>query len=85
VEAAYSGPDPVEETIWLESVGKAYGYPTAIVVMCDIGQIGAETELLRHLEASPRVRGVRIRSHPNDTGTAAFRAGYEALGRAGIS
>lgn len=85
VEAAYAGPDPVEETVWLEAVGKVHGYPTALVVMCDIEKNEVETELARHLEASPRVRGVRIRAHPDDPDTAAFRKGYAALGRVGLS
>jgi predicted TIM-barrel fold metal-dependent hydrolase len=85
VEAAYAGPDPVEETIWLESVAETYGYPNALVVMCDIERDGAEAELVRHLEASPRVRGVRIREQPNDPTTTSFRHAYEALGRHALS
>lgn len=85
VEAAYAGPDPVEETAWLESVGAAYGFPTALVVFCDIEKPDGEAQLARHLEASPRVRGVRIREHPSDPDTAAFRASYAALGRYGLS
>ena len=36
VEAAYAGPDALEETVWLEQVGKEYGFPHALVVFCDI-------------------------------------------------
>jgi predicted TIM-barrel fold metal-dependent hydrolase len=53
--------------------------------MCDIERDGAEAELIRHLEASRRIRGVRLRTHPDDSDTAAFRAGYKALGRLGLS
>ena len=40
---------------------------------------------MRHLEASRRVRGVRIREHPDDPTDGAFEAGYRALGRYGLS
>ena len=68
VEADYSGPDPVEETIWLESVAAEFGMPNAIVAYADLERDGAEAELDRHLAASDRVRGVRIRSHPGRPG-----------------
>jgi predicted TIM-barrel fold metal-dependent hydrolase len=85
VEAAYSGPDPVEETAWLESVANQYGFPHALVVFCDIEQPDGEARLARHLEASPRTRGIRIRAHPDDPNTAAFRTGYAALGKFDLS
>jgi predicted TIM-barrel fold metal-dependent hydrolase len=85
VEAAYSGPDPVEETAWLESVANEYGFPHALVVFCDIEQPDGEAQLARHLEASPRTRGIRIRAHPDDPDTAAFKAGYAALGKLNLS
>jgi predicted TIM-barrel fold metal-dependent hydrolase len=85
VEADSGAPDPVDETAWLESVAQVGGHPHALVVMCDIRLPGAERELVRHLEASPRVRGVRIRDHPDDADDAAFRTGYRALGRHGLS
>ena len=85
VEADYSGPDPVEETAWLESVAAEFGMPNAIVAYADLERDGAEAELDRHLAASDRVRGVRIRSHPADPDTAAFRRAYAALGTRGLS
>ena len=85
VEAAYAGPDPVEETAWLEQVANEYGMPHAIVAFCDIEQDGAEAELDRHLAASDRVRGVRIRAHPDDPDTVAFKRGYAALGARNLS
>lgn len=85
VEAAYAGPDPVEETAWLESVAREFGFPNALVVFCDLEQPDGEAQLTRHLESSSRVRGVRIRAHPDDPGTAAFKQGYAALGRHGLS
>jgi predicted TIM-barrel fold metal-dependent hydrolase len=80
VEAAYAGPDPVEETAWLDTVAKEYGMPNAIVAFCDIEKDGAEAELDRHLAASDLVRGIRLRGHPDDPDTAAFKRGYAALG-----
>lgn len=85
VEAAYAGPDPVEETVWLDAVAKEHGYPHALVVFCDIEQDDGEDQLDRHLAASDLVRGVRIRAHPDDPDTAAFKRGYAALGARGLS
>jgi predicted TIM-barrel fold metal-dependent hydrolase len=85
IEADSRAEDAVEETIWLEGVARTHGTPNAIVVMCDITRGGAEAELERHLEASPRVRGIRLREHPADTSSAAFQAGYRALARHGLS
>jgi predicted TIM-barrel fold metal-dependent hydrolase len=85
VEAAYAGPDPVEETAWLEDVANEHGMPNALVVFCDIEKDDAEAELDRHLAASPRVRGVRIRAHPDDPESPAFKKGYAALGARGLS
>ncbi len=85
VEAAYAGPDPVEETVWLDGVARELGYPNALVVFCDIEQPDGPAQLVRHLEASDLTRGVRIREHPDDPDSAAFRAGYAALGEHGLS
>lgn len=85
VEAAYAGPDAVEETVWLDAVAKEHGYPHALVVFCDIEQDDGEAQLDRHLAASDLVRGVRIRAHPDDPDTAAFKRGYAALGTRGLS
>jgi predicted TIM-barrel fold metal-dependent hydrolase len=85
IEAAYAGPDPVEETAWLEEVAQEFGMPNAIVAFADIEKDGAEAELDRHLAASQRVRGIRIRAHPDDPDSAAFKKGYAALGARGLS
>lgn len=84
VEADYNGPDPVEETAWLDSVSREYGMPNGLVVYCDLEQPGAEEQLVRHLEASPLTRGVRLRAHP-DPDSPVFRTNYAALGRHGLS
>jgi predicted TIM-barrel fold metal-dependent hydrolase len=85
VEAAYAGPDPVEETVWLDGVAKEFGMPNALVVFCDIEQDDGEAQLDRHLAASDLVRGVRIRAHPDDPDTEAFKRGYKALGERNLS
>jgi predicted TIM-barrel fold metal-dependent hydrolase len=85
VEAAYAGPDALEETVWLDAVAKEFGFPNALVVFCDIEQDDGEAQLVRHLEASSLTRGVRIRAHPDDAGSSAFRKSYAALGRHGLS
>ena len=85
VEADSNAPDPVDETAWLDSVAESSGYPQALVVMCDIGQPDAERALARHLAASARVRGVRLRDHPDDPYAGSFQDGYRALARYGLS
>lgn len=84
VEADYSGPDPVEETAWLDTVAAEYGMPNGIVAYTDLQQDGAEAELDRHLAASNRVRGIRIRSHPSEP-DATFLRNYAALATRGLS
>lgn len=85
VEAEYAGPDAVEETVWLDEVAKEFGFPNALVVFCDMEQDDGEAQLIRHLEASSLTRGVRIRAHPDDADSPAFRKSYAALGRHGLS
>jgi len=85
VEAAYSGPDPVEETAWLEEVAERVGMPNAFVVYVDVTKPGAAALLERHAAASPRVRGLRPRAHPEDWRTPAFAEAMTALGRMGLS
>jgi len=84
VEGDSRAPDPVDETAWLQGIADRYGFPHAIVVYCDLESDGAEQQLERHL-AHANVRGVRIRAHPDDPDTPAFRAAYAALGRLGLS
>lgn len=84
VEGDSRAPDPVDETAWLQAIADQYAFPHAIVVHCDLERPGAEQELERHL-AYANVRGVRIRAHPDDPDTRAFRSAYAALGRLGLS
>jgi predicted TIM-barrel fold metal-dependent hydrolase len=85
VEADYGGPDPVEETVWLESVAREFGMPDAIVAYTDLERDGADAELDRHLAASDRVKGVRIRAHPSDPFDAVFQRSCRALATRGLS
>lgn len=84
VEADYSGPDPVEETRWLQSIADRSGFPHAIVAYCDLEREGADGELARHAE-SPNVRGIRLRSHPKDADAEPFLLNYAALERFNLS
>jgi predicted TIM-barrel fold metal-dependent hydrolase len=84
VEAAYAGPDPVEETEWLQQVAEEHGFPHALVVFCDIEAEDADAQLDRHC-ACDNVRGVRIRAHPEDVTVPAFRTAFAALGRRNLS
>ena len=59
VQAALGAPDPVGETVWLEEMAKATGWPNGIVAHSDLKADGVQAELERHLAASPRVRGIR--------------------------
>jgi predicted TIM-barrel fold metal-dependent hydrolase len=85
VEADYGGPDPVEETVWLESVANEFGMPNAIVAHTDLEREDAEAELDRHMAASKRVRGVRIRSLPDNLDNPTFRRNFSALAQRGLS
>jgi predicted TIM-barrel fold metal-dependent hydrolase len=84
VEGDAGPPDPVDETVWLDQVSREHGMPNGIVAYCDLGAADAEAQLARHVEASPLMRGVRIREHPDEPDEA-FRRGYGALGALGLS
>jgi predicted TIM-barrel fold metal-dependent hydrolase len=85
VEADYGGPDPLEETVWIDGIAREFGKPDALVVYCDLEKPDAEAQLARHTEASDLVRGVRIRGHPDDPEAAAFRQSLAVLSRQGLS
>jgi len=85
IEAAYAGPDAVEETAWLDSVAELHGFPNALVVSLDVERGGAAQTLARHLAASARVRGIRPRGHPADWRTPDFREAMTALAANGLS
>ena len=85
VEADHSGTDPVAETAWLATVASDRAMPNAIVAYADLERDGVEATLDRHLAASELVRGIRIREHPADPTSAAFRRGLRALSERGLS
>jgi predicted TIM-barrel fold metal-dependent hydrolase len=85
IEAAYAGPDPVEETAWLDGVAVTSGFPSAIVAYLDVEADGAGELLDRHLAASVRVRGIRPRAHPAAWETPAFAAAMRALAERNLS
>jgi predicted TIM-barrel fold metal-dependent hydrolase len=85
VEGDSGAPDPVDETRWLDGISREHGMPNALVVYCDLERGDAPAELDRHLAASDLVRGVRIRSQPDDADTPAFHGGLRALEERGLS
>ncbi len=85
IEAAWSGPDPVDETRYLARVSAESEMPNALVVLVDLVAGDAERELAAHLEASSLVRGVRIRQHPDGGGDARFLDNMRTVARLGLS
>lgn len=84
VQAALGIEDPVNETIWLEQAAQRTGVPHAIVAHIDLRAPNVEEEIARHLQASPRVRGVRDFSESDYLVDPEFARGYAALGRHGL-
>jgi predicted TIM-barrel fold metal-dependent hydrolase len=85
VEAAWSGPDPVDETRYLAAVTAETGMPDAYVVLVDLASVDGERQTRAHLDVSARVRGVRIREHPAGGGDARFLANLRAIAGLGLS
>jgi predicted TIM-barrel fold metal-dependent hydrolase len=85
VEADFPGTDPVAETAWLEDVATRTGFPAAIIACCDLSAADAPAVLDRHMAASSRMRGVRMRAHPSDSNVGSFRQGLKALALRGLS
>ena len=84
VEAAWSGPDPVDETRYLAQVTAQYGMPNAYVAFCEMTEGDVRSQLDAHLAASPLVRGVRIRQHPEGGGDAVFLDNLRACAERGL-
>ncbi len=85
VEADSGALDPVDETIWVESVANRVGMPNGMVVFADLESESVADTLDRHLVASKRVSGVRIRKLPEDPENAAFRLGLRAVEELNLS
>lgn len=83
VQAAYSGPDPVEETAWLQSVADKHGFPHAIVAYCDLAVPDADRQLDRH-RAHANMRGVRTFTDGDALLDETFQRGLTALGERGL-
>ena len=83
VQAAYSGPDPVQETAWLQSVADEHGFPQIIVACCDLAAPDAAAQLDRHCSHS-NMRGVRTFTGGEALLDAPFGRGIVALGERGL-
>ncbi len=59
VQAALGSANPVAETEWLEETAERTSVPHGIVADCRLDSEDAEQTLVRQLEASQRVRGIR--------------------------
>ena len=84
VQADWSGPDPVDETRWLQQVADTAGIPNAIVAYADVSASDIEDVLGRHLRYR-NVRGIRSMPHEVLPMAPAFRRGVAAVGRAGLT
>lgn len=58
VQANCGAADPVEETLWLQELSDATGWPSAIVAEVDLSAPGAGDRIAAHLRA-PALRGIR--------------------------
>ncbi|WP_298460715.1 amidohydrolase [uncultured Cellulomonas sp.] len=70
--------DPLAETRWLQGLGEATGWPTAIVAGCDLAAPDAAAALDGHREHD-RLRGVRDMRDGSILSDDAFRRGYARL------
>ncbi len=95
IDAGADAEHALRETEWLEALASETGLPTGIVAYADLSDPGVDALLAQH-EAHPRVRGIRqiVNWHadarrtytPRDvTRDEAWRAGFAALGKHGLS
>ena len=59
VQANCGADDPVDETRWLDTLARETGWPSAIVAEVDLTAPEAIERIEAHLDASPRLRGIR--------------------------
>jgi predicted TIM-barrel fold metal-dependent hydrolase len=76
--------DPVQETAWLQEQAQRTGIPSAIVADVNLKAVDLEQQIERHLEASPRLRGVRDFSDGDYLVDPDFARGYALLGKHGL-
>lgn len=84
VQAALGTPDPVKETEWLQQAAIRTGFPHAIVAYVNLKSLQAESVLVRHLEASPLVRGIRDFSEGDYFVDQDFHRGFALLQKYGL-
>jgi predicted TIM-barrel fold metal-dependent hydrolase len=84
VEAGWGDRSSISETQWLQAVADRHGFPHAIVVAVDLGDVDAERQLDQHLEFA-NVRGVRMTRMGPHIGEAAFLRGFAAVAARGMS
>lgn len=72
------------ETVWLMETADQSGIPNAIVAHCDLTRSDAPAELEWHADHR-RVRGVRMRDHPEDWDDREFADAFRTLADLGLS
>lgn len=85
IEASYDGEDPVDETRYLDAAAAEHGLPNGLIVLVDMLTDAGAAQIDAHLAASDRVRGVRIRRHPEGGGSPALLANLRRLGELDLS
>ncbi len=78
VQCAMATPDPTQETMWLDSLAEATGFPTAIVAGCQLRQPDAGDVLLANAAASSLVRGVRDLTISSGVDASEVRPAFDA-------
>jgi predicted TIM-barrel fold metal-dependent hydrolase len=96
MEAEWDRADPVAETRWIETIRRAYGFPSACIGHADLGRHDIEAVLAGHAKAS-LVRGIRHkpraagaprearRGAPGSMDDPSWRRGYALLEASGLS
>lgn len=84
VQAAIGIADPVDETRWLQEQADSSGWPHAIVAYSNLKDPDVEREIEAHLEASPRMRGIRDFSEGDYLVDPDFERGYAKLAKYGL-
>ena len=84
VQAALGALDPVAETVWLQDMAVRTSCPDAFVVHAPLADPNVEDILIRHLEASPRVRGIRDFGEGDYLSSVEWHRGYGLLEKYGL-
>jgi predicted TIM-barrel fold metal-dependent hydrolase len=78
IQAEYTGPDPAEETQWLQGIADQHGYPHAIIAYTDLTAESAKADLEHHAEYA-NMRGIRNFVQGDDLLAPSFQRGMAAL------